>query len=205
MLRAMRVEFPGAIYHVMDRGDLREDSSVSFGWYLAAPDHRPGWMRVDRLLGEHGIQEDSAVGRQEFERHMEARRGWMEPDLATRRRSAPDKLAIAARLRNETTLPLKWIAARVQIDTAKGAKSVLGRSIRGQHQHKPARADAPCAQLEFQSTVLDARQRRRRRDQNVCCRRSTGSDVESILIRAKEQAVLAKRNDNVQRASAGKK
>ena len=46
----------------------------SFGWYLAAPDHRPGWMRVDRLLGEHGIQQDSAAGRQEFERHMEARR-----------------------------------------------------------------------------------------------------------------------------------
>ena len=31
-------------------------------------------MRVDRLLGEHGIQDDSAAGRQEFERHMEARR-----------------------------------------------------------------------------------------------------------------------------------
>jgi len=31
-------------------------------------------VRVDRLLGEHGIQEDSAAGRQEFERHMEARR-----------------------------------------------------------------------------------------------------------------------------------
>jgi hypothetical protein len=26
------------------------------------------------LWGEHGIQEDSAVGRQEFARHMEARR-----------------------------------------------------------------------------------------------------------------------------------
>ena len=25
MPRAMRVEFPGAIYHVMDRGDRRED------------------------------------------------------------------------------------------------------------------------------------------------------------------------------------
>ena len=188
----------------------------SFGWYLAASEHRPGWMRVDRLLGEHGIQDDSAAGRQEFERHMEARRleeadeeelqplrrgwclgseqfrqemlermdgklgeshsgelhretaeqkanrivfeelarrGWQESELATRRRSDPDKLAIAVRLRNETTLPVKWIAARVQIGTAKGAKSVLHRSGRGQHQHKPARADEPCAQLEFQSTV----------------------------------------------------
>jgi REP element-mobilizing transposase RayT len=29
MLRAMRVEFPGAIYHVMDRGDRREDIFVN--------------------------------------------------------------------------------------------------------------------------------------------------------------------------------
>ena len=40
----------------------------SFGWYLAAPAHRPGWLRVDRLLGEHGIGRDTAAGRQEFER-----------------------------------------------------------------------------------------------------------------------------------------
>ena len=25
----------------------------SLGWYLAAPEHRPGWLRVERLLGEH--------------------------------------------------------------------------------------------------------------------------------------------------------
>ena len=67
MPRAMRVEFPGAIYHVMDRGDRREDILI--------------------------------------------------------------------------------------IGTAKGAKSVLHRSGRGPRQHKPARADEPCAQLEFQSTV----------------------------------------------------
>src|SRR3974390_551518 len=46
----------------------------SFGYYLAAPEHRPQWMRVDRLLGEHGLQEDSPMARQEFERRTEARR-----------------------------------------------------------------------------------------------------------------------------------
>ena len=46
----------------------------SLGWYLAAPGHRPGWLRVDRLLGEHGIGRDTAEGRLEFERRMEARR-----------------------------------------------------------------------------------------------------------------------------------
>ena len=46
----------------------------SFGYYLAAPQHRPHWMRVDRLLGEHGLQPDDPAARQEFERRMEARR-----------------------------------------------------------------------------------------------------------------------------------
>jgi putative transposase len=188
----------------------------SFGWYLAAPEHRPAWIRVDRLLGEHGIQQDSAAGRQEFERHLEARRleeadeeelkplrrgwclgseafrqemlermdgklgenhsgelhretaeqranrivseeltrrGWKESDLATRRRSDPGKLAIAERLRKETTLPIKWIAARVQIGTTKGAKSVLHRLAHPRHQGSVGTALKPCAQLEFQSTV----------------------------------------------------
>ena len=136
----------------------------------------PRAMRVDRLLGEHGIGQDSAAGRQEFERQMErrrlealdeealkplrrgwylgseqfkeqmlelmegklgeshsgelhretaeqranriiaeelARRGWQESELATRRRSDPGKLAIAVRLRSETTLPIKWIAGEL--------------------------------------------------------------------------------------------
>ncbi len=46
----------------------------SFGYYLCAPEHRPGWIRVDRLLGEHGLQQDSVAARQEFERRTEARR-----------------------------------------------------------------------------------------------------------------------------------
>jgi hypothetical protein len=63
------------------------------------------------------------------------------------------KLAIAAWLRSETTLPIKWIAARVQIGTAKGAKSVLHHLAQSQDQRKTAKALEPCAQLEFQSTV----------------------------------------------------
>ena len=39
--------------------------------------HRPGWLRVDRLLGKHGLQEDGAAARQEFERRVEAQR--LEP------------------------------------------------------------------------------------------------------------------------------
>jgi putative transposase len=46
----------------------------SLPWYLAARDHRPAWMRTERLLGAHGIREDSAAGRQQFEERMEWRR-----------------------------------------------------------------------------------------------------------------------------------
>lgn len=161
---------------------------TSLGWYVAAAEHRPQWIRVDRLLGEHGIQEDTAAGRQQFERDMERRRleetdeealkvfrrgwclgsqefrerllekiegklrenhagelrletaearsnrilteelgrlGWTEIDLATRRKNDPIKLAIAARLRKETTLTIKSITAKVHLGTSKSANARL--------------------------------------------------------------------------------
>ena len=56
-----------------------EDRLVAYPWssfplYLAAQKHRPVWLRVDRLLGEHGIEQDTPLSRQEFEHHMERRR-----------------------------------------------------------------------------------------------------------------------------------
>ena len=158
----------------------------SMPWYVAAREHRPCWMRVDRLLGEHGIGADKENGRQEFERRMELRRleeedmealqplrrgwcigsaefreqmlekiglrvgdshsgelrlesaaskarriiveelkrlGWTGQDLVRRRKSDPGKLAIAARLKRETILPLKTIAAMVQLGTSKSANA----------------------------------------------------------------------------------
>jgi putative transposase len=190
----------------------------SLVWYLAAPEHRPGWIRVDRLLGEHGIQEDSAAGRQEFERLMERRRreemdekalkpfrrgwclgseqfkqrmlelmegglgvnhsgelhwetaeqrgnrviaeelsrlGWKESDLACRLKNDPGKLALAARVRKETTLPIKWIARRLQMGSPKSLKPML---LDWSHEHEtPAkqtlRAKTSCEQLQFQPPV----------------------------------------------------
>ena len=166
----------------------------SLGWYLAAPEHRPAWIRVERLLGEHGIVEDSVAGRQEFERRLEMRRqaeapeaefhairrGWCfgsvsfrqemlalagdklgpnhagelrqesanakaerivaeelrarkltEDELKLRRKGDPVKLAIATRLRQETTLTLNRIAARVDLGTSKSANARLHKWMRG--------------------------------------------------------------------------
>jgi REP element-mobilizing transposase RayT len=42
--------------------------------YLKAPAKRPPWLRVDRLMGEHGIPKDSPAGRRELERRVETTR-----------------------------------------------------------------------------------------------------------------------------------
>jgi len=51
----------------------------SFPWsslplYLSTPPRRPAWLRVDRLLGECGIRQDTAAGRREFEGRLEGQR-----------------------------------------------------------------------------------------------------------------------------------
>ncbi len=70
-------------------------------------------------------QESAAVKARRMVVEELRRLGWNESDLATRRKSDPGKLAMAARLRKETTLPLKWIAARVRLGTSKSANSKL--------------------------------------------------------------------------------
>jgi hypothetical protein len=70
----------------------------SYGQYLRPPGKRAPWLRVDRLLGEMAIAADSAAGRREFARRMEAsrraevigeyrniRRGWCYGEEAFRR------------------------------------------------------------------------------------------------------------------------
>jgi hypothetical protein len=47
--------------------------------------------------------------------------GWKEEELVRQRKNAPEKLAIAARLRRETIHPIKSIAVRVGLGTSKGA------------------------------------------------------------------------------------
>ena len=49
----------------------------SYPMYLSRPRKRPKWLKVDRLLGEHGIGKDGARERREFARRMEERR-WEE-------------------------------------------------------------------------------------------------------------------------------
>jgi hypothetical protein len=55
---------------------------------------------------------------------------WKEADLKGRRKNDPDKLELGARLRRETTLTIKAIAARVCLGTSKAANAKLHRHMR---------------------------------------------------------------------------
>ena len=113
MARKLRVEFPGAIYHVMSRGDRRKAIFLD---------------DVDRqdLLAERIVAEELA------------RLGWSQEELEARRKSDPAKLSMAARLRQETTLTIKAIAARLHLGTSKSANARLHGWMRN---HAVADAD----------------------------------------------------------------
>jgi REP element-mobilizing transposase RayT len=59
---------------------LREYRWSSWPECLKAPGRRPAWLRVDRVFGDAGIPRDSAAGRRELERRLEARRGAEEAE-----------------------------------------------------------------------------------------------------------------------------
>jgi len=175
----------------------------SFPLYLAAPEHRPEWLRTDRLLGEHGIGRDDAAGRELFEKQMERRRleemdpaalkvfkrGWCygskefrkemlkrlegklgenhaaeqrletaqakaeriikeelvrlgstDKDLRARGKCDPMKLEVAFRLRRETTLTVKQIAARLGLGTPRNASV---RLLEWKREHADGKVQKP--------------------------------------------------------------
>lgn len=160
-----------------------EQSLAEFPWgsyrlYLSQP-MRPAWLRVDRLLGEWRIPQDSEAGRRAFAQAMESRRneempeefrrvergwcigdeafrrellervttppsaihfgdavqegveaqaervlagglariGWTENDLLAHRKGHWSKVRLARELRANTTMPMEWIAKRLNMGT----------------------------------------------------------------------------------------
>jgi REP element-mobilizing transposase RayT len=101
MSRKLRIEYPGAMYHVMNRGDQRED-------IFRDDQDRQKFLTT---LGEACVKTEWQAG-QEIERL-----GWDEDQLRAHRKGHPSKVKLARRLRQETTMSLKWIAARLQMGT----------------------------------------------------------------------------------------
>ena len=65
---------------------------------------------------------------------MERRLGWSEEELPHRRKGDAGKVAVARRLRQETTLSLSWIARRLEM----GSWSYVSNLLNGTTQPRPA-------------------------------------------------------------------
>ena len=115
-----------------DPGVLR---ALRRGWCVGGEDFRRQMLL--RMQGNLGDHHSGQLHRQAAEARAEqivaeelTRRGWREAELTHRRKNDPDKLEIAARLRRETTLSVKEIAALVQLGTSKGANANLHNYMR---------------------------------------------------------------------------
>src|SRR5438552_11212289 len=106
MPRTMRVQYPGATYHVMNRGDRQENIFVD------------------------------GVDRQDFLK-----------TLAEGCRKTGWRMHACCLMKNHFhLLPIKWIAARLQMGSSKSVKSMLHHWM---HVHeKPATNDPRCPQLQ---------------------------------------------------------
>jgi REP element-mobilizing transposase RayT len=56
--------------------------------------------------------------------------GWTKADLTRRPKGAKEKIAVAQRLRTETTMTLKWIASRLEMGTWTNVSNLLGARAR---------------------------------------------------------------------------
>jgi len=175
-----------------------EDALRVYPWsswpeYLKSTGQRWPWLRVNRLLGEYRIPQDSVAGRRYLEGQLEARREseseadyrlirrgwcygaeafrkdllqqmaerrgaehygedrqeteaeraerivheelkrrkWTNADLAKRAKGDRSKVKIAARLREETVVTVKWIAERLQMGTTGYVNNRLYRWRKG--------------------------------------------------------------------------
>jgi hypothetical protein len=100
------------------------------GWCLGSWEFKRQQLeQMEGKLGEHHAGErrrETAEGKAARIVAEELRRlGWAERDLAVRRKSDPEKLAMATRLRKETILPMRKIAQLVGLGTTNAANANL--------------------------------------------------------------------------------
>jgi hypothetical protein len=101
-----------------------------------------------RQMGEHHYGQEQRESAEDKAARMVAaglkEAGWQEADLALRRKGDPVKLALARRLRRETTLPLKWICHRLEM----GSWKSIQRRLYEQEQTKGGHARNPLYEKE---------------------------------------------------------
>jgi REP element-mobilizing transposase RayT len=105
------------------------------GWCLGDEEFRQELLaQMEPQMGRyHGGQERQETATTRAERLLAEelhRSGWTAADLSRRRKGDPEKVSIARRLRNETTMTLDWIAARLHMGAAGYAAECLRQGAR---------------------------------------------------------------------------
>ena len=113
-----------------EREDEEEWKPIRRGWCVGSSEFREQLLeKMERSLGENHageLRSESAQAKAERIIGQELRRlGWNQADLVLRLKGDPAKMALAGRLRKETTLPMTWIAQRLSMGTAKSARARL--------------------------------------------------------------------------------
>jgi len=119
--------------------------AMQHGWCLGSEGFRRQMLaRLEGSLGGHHAGQLHLQAAQAKAERLIAEEldhlGWREEDLAGRAKNDPLKLEIAARLRRETTLSIKSIAARVHLGTSKTANAKLHAHMR---HHDPPNPSQP--------------------------------------------------------------
>jgi hypothetical protein len=112
----MRREFAGAIHPVMNRGDRREEI------FRDALDRRLFLATLTEACGKTPWQ-IHACGPDGL--------GWHAAALRQARKGDERKVRLAARLRTETTLSLKWIAEHLAMGSWTNVSTLLGAKRKG--------------------------------------------------------------------------
>jgi hypothetical protein len=121
MARELRFQYPGAIYHVMNRGD-RQEPIFGDDRLLEQVGARPG----PRHFGE-AVEEASEAQAERLVVEGVKRLGWTEEVLRAKRKGDASKVALARELRSRTTMPLAWIAERLWMGRRGYLVRLLGR------------------------------------------------------------------------------
>lgn len=93
---------------------------------LAQVERRRGASHYGTELQESAVEKAERLVREGLQKL-----DWTEADLATRQKGDPAKLKLAMQLRAETTMTLKWIAARLQMGTGASLSNLLSAQRRG--------------------------------------------------------------------------
>jgi hypothetical protein len=122
--------------HRLEEAGEESLEALRRGWCLGSEEFRERMLKImdGGLGGSHSgeLRQEWAQAKAERIVGEELRRlRWTEQELSGRRKNDPEKLAMAPRLRKETTLTLKQIASRVGLGSSKSANAKLHQWMRG--------------------------------------------------------------------------